>query len=112
MNEALDEDVLSKLQLALNVYPPDDFIEMYKWRDLGINSTAFDLKVMDPTYWKAIFAGRSEAFSHEYWKEAQAASAGIFGRGRGAISSVVMEIEPVASLIEGRKSVFPKVSTR
>jgi hypothetical protein len=74
---------------------------MYKWKDLGINSTEFDLEVMDPAYWKAICPGKSEAYSQDYWKEAQVASAEVFGRGRGAVTAVVMGIEPMSSLVEG-----------
>lgn len=99
--ESLDEETLSQLHIAPNSYPPDDLSEMYQWKDLGINSTEFDLEVMDPAYWKAICPGKSEAYSQEHWKEAQVASAELFGRGRGAVTAVVMGIEPMASLVEG-----------
>lgn len=101
LRESLDEDVLSELQIAPNVYPPDDFSEMYKWKDLGLTGTAFDLEVMDPAYWAAICPGKNTTYTHAYWKEAQEAAAEIFGRGRGSISSVVMGIEPMAGFVEG-----------
>jgi hypothetical protein len=99
--EALDSEALSQLHIAPNSYPPDDLSEMYRWRDLGVNSTEFDLEVMHPDYWKAICPGKSETYSQDYWKEAQVASAEIFGRGRGAVTAVVMGVEPMSSLVEG-----------
>lgn len=99
--QSLDENTLSQLHIAPNVYPPANFSEMYRWRELGCNSTEFDLEVMDPAYFKAICPGKSAAYPHEYWKEAQIASTEIFGRGRGTTTAVVMGIEPMSSLVEG-----------
>lgn len=99
--QSLDDDILSQLHMAPNMYPPDDFAEMYKWKDFGVNAAEFDLEVMDPAYFKAICPGKSEAYSHEHWKEAQEAAAEIFGRGRGSFQSLVTGIEPMSSLVEG-----------
>lgn len=99
--EALDDDVFGELQFAPNVYPPDDFDEMLRWKELGFNSVLFDLEVMDTAYWNAICPGKSTTYTHEYWKEAQVAAAEIFGRGRGSVSSTVIGIEPMAGLVEG-----------
>ena len=97
----LDEDVFRELQFAPNVYPPDDFSEMLKWKELGFNSVLFDLEVMDTAYWNAICPGKATTYTHEYWKEAQEAAAEIFGRGRGSVSSTVVGVEPMAGLVEG-----------
>ena len=101
LNESLDDDILSQLHIGANVYPPEDFNEMYKWKDLGVNAAEFDLEVMDPAYFKAICPGKSKSYSHEYWKEAQEVAVEIFGRGRGTYQSLVTGIEPMSSLVEG-----------
>lgn len=101
LRESLDEEILSQLHVAPNVYPPDDLGELYKWKDLGVNAAEFDLEVMDPAYFKAICPGKSKACSHERWKEAQEAAVEVFGRGRGAFQSLVTGIEPMSSLVEG-----------
>jgi len=99
--EALDEDTFRELQFAPNVYPPDDFDEMLSWKEMGFNSTLFDLEVMDTVYWNAICPGKATTYTHAYWKEAQETAAEIFGRGRGSVSSTVVGVEPMAGLVEG-----------
>lgn len=111
--ESVDEDILSQLHIGPEAFPPDDLSEMVKWRDFGLNSTAFDLQVMDPAYFKAICPGRGE---QSRWKEAQDAAAEIFGRGRGATTGIVMGIEPMGGLLEGieervSNGVWPQVYT-
>ncbi len=97
-HESLDADTLSQLQIASDVYPPEDLGELYKWRAFGLNSTQFDSQVMDPAYFKAICPGRGD---QRRWHEAQEAAAEVFGRGRGSSSLVVSGIEPMAGLLEG-----------
>jgi len=104
----VDADLLSSQQIAVNCYPPDDFSEFYKWRDLGINATSIDLEVMDPAYFAAICPGKNAAHPLEYWKEAQVAAAEVFGPWRGSGGSVVMGIEPMASLVEGAEERLSK----
>ncbi len=99
--ESLDKKILSQLHIAPNVYPPEDFEEMYVWKDLGVNAAEFDMEVMDPAYFKAICPGKSKAYPHELWKEAQDFAVEIFGRGRGVYQSLVTGIEPMDSLIKG-----------
>ena len=99
--ESLDEKILSQLHIAPNVYPPEDFEEMYKWKDLGVNAAEFDMEVMDPAYFRAICPGKSKAYPHERWKEAQEFAVEIFGRGRGVYQSLVTGIEPMDSLVKG-----------
>ena len=101
LSESLDAEILSQLHIAANVYPPEDFSDMHKWKELGINAAEFDLEVMDPAYFKAICPGKSKAHPQEYWKEAQEAAVEIFGRGRGTFQSMVMGIEPMSSFVEG-----------
>jgi hypothetical protein len=85
----------------LNTYAPEDFSEMYKWKELGINATEFDLEVMDPAYFAAICPAKHAYRPLEYWKEAQVASTEVFGPGRGTTTTVVAGIEPMSSLVEG-----------
>ncbi|KKK46566.1 hypothetical protein LCGC14_0728690 [marine sediment metagenome] len=101
LHESLDDEVLSQLHIAPNVYPPEDFEEMDNWKELGVNAVEFDLEVMDPAYFKAICPGKSKAHPFEYWKEAQETAVEIFGRGRGVFQSMVSGIEPMSSLVEG-----------
>jgi biotin synthase-related radical SAM superfamily protein len=95
---SVDADVLSELQIAPQVYPPSDLGELHKWKRFGINSTEFDIQVMDPAYFKAICPGRGE---QQHWLEAQEAAAEIFGRGRGAVSNLICGLEPMAGMLEG-----------
>jgi len=99
--ESLDKKILSQLHIAPNVYPPEDFEEMHKWKELGINAAEFDMEVMDPAYFRAICPGKSKAYPHERWKEAQDYAVEIFGRGRGVYQSLVTGIEPMDSLVKG-----------
>ena len=99
--ESIDEKILSQLHIGANVYPPDDLDEMQAWKDLGVNAAEFDLEVMDPAYFKAICPGKSKAYPHERWREAQEAAVEVFGRGRGTYQSLVTGIEPMDSLVKG-----------
>lgn len=101
LRDSIDHDVLSSLQIAANSYPPDDLSELYKWRDLGLNSVQFDLEVLDPAYFAAICPAKHAAHPQEYWKEAQVAAVDVFGRWRGCATSVVMGVEPMTPLVEG-----------
>lgn len=101
LREAIDDDVLSTLQISANTYPPEDLADLYKWRDFGLNMTQFDLEVMDPAYFPAVCPGKNAAHPFEYWREAQAASVEVFGRWYGTATSVVMGVEPMTSLVEG-----------
>ena len=94
----IDDATLSEIQMATDVYPPDDLGELYKWKSFGINSCEFDNQVMDPAYFKAVCPGRGD---QQHWFEAQEAAAEVFGRGRGSISNVVAGCEPLGGMIEG-----------
>jgi len=98
LHKALDDDILSQLQIASDVYPPDDLGELHKWKSFGMNAVQMDSQVMDPAYFKAICPGRGE---QRRWREAQEAAAQVFGRGRGSSSLIVEGIEPMAGMLEG-----------
>jgi hypothetical protein len=100
-HELLDEKILSQLLIGANVYPPENFEEMYEWKDLGVNGAAFDMEVMDSAYFRAICPGKSKAYPHQRWKDAQEFAVEIFGRGRGTFQALVTGIEPMDSLVEG-----------
>ncbi len=97
-HQSIDAEALSELQIAVQVYPPDDLAEMEKWKSFGINSSEFDNQVLDPAYFKAVCRGRGE---QQRWFEAEEASVEIFGRGRGTISNLVTGLEPMAGMLEG-----------
>ncbi len=94
----IDDATLSEIQMATDVYPPDDLEDLHKWKSFGINACEFDCQVMNPRYFKAVCPGRGR---QQHWFEAQEAAAEIFGRGRGSISNVVAGCEPLAGMIEG-----------
>ena len=98
IHERIGADLLSEIQIASDVYPPDDLGDLYKWKSFGMNSCQFDSEVMDPTYFRAICPAKGEK---QRWHEAQEAAAEVFGRGRGSSSLVVAGIEPMAQLLEG-----------
>jgi len=93
-----DDDAIAELQMATDLYPPDDLGDLYKWKSFGINACEFDCEIMDPAYFKAICPGRGE---QRHWQEAQEAAAEVFGRGRGSFGNTVTGIEPMAGLLEG-----------
>jgi len=97
-HDSLDDDTLSQLQIASDVYPPDDLGELCKWKSFGMNSCEFDSEVLDPTYFRAICPAKGEK---RWWHEAQEAAAEVFGRGRGSSSLFVEGIEPMSGMLEG-----------
>lgn len=111
LREYLGEEILSKLNLVYNHYPPDDFSDMYKWKELGINGVSIDLEVMDSAYFAAICPGKNASKPHAYWKKAQEAALEVFGPGR-VTGCIVMGIEPMSTLLKGiderlSKGIFP-----
>ena len=98
LNERIGADVLSELQIASDVYPPDDLGDLYKWRSFGMNSCQFDSEVVDPAYFRAICPAKGEK---QIWHKAQEAAAEVFGRGRGSSSLIVSGLEPMSELLEG-----------
>jgi len=101
LREALGEETFSKQRVIYNHYPPENFSEMYDWKEFGINGTSIDLEVMDPAYFPAICPGKNAYKPHAYWKEAQEASVEIFGPYLNTAGCIVVGIEPMSSLVEG-----------
>jgi len=101
LKEAIGEEVYKSIPKVYNHYPPDNFSDMHKWKEMGINSTSFDLEVMDDAYFKAICPGKSSHKPHEYWRKAQEYSVDVFGPLFGTIGCVVMGIEPMSTLVKG-----------
>ena len=110
--ETVGDDILSQNQIAEALFsPPDDLGLLDRWKDIGLNSTEFDTQIVAPDYFKAICPARGEQLR---WKEAQFASAEVFGRGRGATTGIVMGLEPMDGLLEGieeriSKGVFTQI---
>ncbi len=98
IREALGEDTFSRIARVVNNYPPKDLAEMDKWKELGINGTSFDVEIMDPAFYAAICPGKAEYAPHEFWLEAQNASAEIFD---WTTTGIVVGLEPMQGLLEG-----------
>ncbi|ABL64263.1 7-methyl bacteriochlorophyllide c oxygenase [Chlorobium phaeobacteroides] len=114
LREQLSPEVFNELHITANLYPPDDFKDMERWKASGINSTEFDLEVTDPDYFKAICPGKCATYPLEYWHAAQDASVEIFGPGRGTTSFILMGLEPMNCMLEGveerlSKGVYPNM---
>ncbi len=108
VREALGESVFSELPVIFNHYPPEDFSDFERLKELGINVTSLDLEVMDPAYFAAVCPGKHAYRPLEYWKEAQAASVDVFGPFTNTITGVVMGMEPLPLLIEGFEECLSK----
>jgi len=98
LHDTVDGDILRQLQVAADVYPPEDLGLLQRWKSFGINSAQFETEILDPDYFKAICPGRGE---QTRWFEAQEAAVEVFGRGRGCSSLFVSGIEPMAGMLEG-----------
>ncbi|NEX13431.1 MAG: hypothetical protein C1941_01820 [Prosthecochloris sp.] len=114
LREQVSPEVLNELHITANLYPPDDFKEMERWKASGLNSTEFDLEVTNADYFKAICPGKCATYPLEYWLEAQEASVEIFGPGRGTTSFILMGLEPMNLMLEGveermSKGVYPNM---
>ena len=101
LKDAVGDEMFKKLPKVYNHYPPEDFSDMHKWKDMGITTTSFDLEVMDDAYFAAICPGKAAYKPLSYLKEAQEYSVKVFGPLFGTISCVVMGIEPMSSLVKG-----------
>ena len=101
LRDAIGEETFKKLPKVYNHYPPEDFSDMKKWKDLGINTTSFDLEVMDDAYFAAICPGKAAYKPLSYFKKAQEYSVKVFGPLLGTIGCVVMGIEPMSTLVSG-----------
>jgi bacteriochlorophyllide c C-7(1)-hydroxylase len=98
IREAIGEEVFSEIIRVVNNYPPKDLSEMYKWKELGINGTSFDVEIMDPAFFAAVCPGKADYAPHEFWLEAQNASTEIFD---WTTTGLVVGLEPMQGLLEG-----------
>jgi len=101
LKDAVGDEIFKKLPKVYNHYPPEDFSDMHKWKEMGITTTSFDLEVMDDAYFAAICPGKAAYKPLSYLKKAQEYSVEVFGPIFGTIGCVVMGIEPMSSLVEG-----------
>jgi hypothetical protein len=101
ITNAIGSEMLSRLMVVYNLYPPDNFNEMNDWKELGINATCFDLEVMDSAYFPAICPGKAAYKPHQWWKDAQEASVEIFGPYLRTVSIVLKGLEPMHTLVKG-----------
>jgi hypothetical protein len=100
IREILDEKTFSELNLVYNFLPPEDFSDMYKWKELGINGTSIDQEVADPANFPVICPGKNAYKPHSYFQEAQEASVEVFGPLLHTTTDIVAGIEPMSSLVE------------
>jgi hypothetical protein len=108
LKDAVGDETFKKLPKVYNHYPPEDFADMHKWKEMGITTTSFDLEVMDDAYFGAICPGKAAYKPLSYLKDAQEYSVKVFGPLSGTISCVVMGIEPMSSLVNGFDERFSK----
>lgn len=108
LKNAVGDEMFKKLPKVYNHYPPEDFSDMHKWKEMGITTTSFDLEVMDDAYFAAICPGKAAYKPLSYLKEAQEYSVKVFGPLSGTVSCVVMGIEPMSSLVNGFDERFSK----
>ena len=101
LKDAVGDEMYKKLPKAYNNYPPENFSDMHKWKEMGITTTSFDLEVMDDAYFAAICPGKAAYKPLSYLKKAQEYSVEVFGPLLGTISCVVMGIEPMSTLVNG-----------
>jgi len=101
LKNAIGDKMYDTLPKVYNHYPPEDFADMHKWKELGINTTSFDLEVMDEAYFAAICPGKATYKPLSYLKKAQEYSVEVFGPLFGTIGCVVMGIEPMSTLVAG-----------
>ena len=96
LRDAIGEETFKKLPKVYNHCPPEDFLDMHKWKEMGITTTSFDLEVMDDAYFVAICPGKAAHKPLSYYKRAQEYSVEVFGPISGTIGCVVMGIEPMS----------------
>jgi len=109
LHDRLDSKTLRELHLVYNHYPPEDFSDFHRMKQMGIHSTSIDMEMVTSKAFKAICPGKHAYKPLEYWKEAQEAAleASLI-----SATNIVAGIEPKEALLEGvherlSKRVFP-----
>ena len=101
LKKALGDEKFSQIPKLYNHYPPEDFADMHKWKEMGITSVGIDLEVMDDAYYAAICPGKSAYKPLSYVRKAQEYSVKVFGPLFGTTGLLVMGIEPMSTLVAG-----------
>jgi len=101
LKKALGDEQFNQIPKVYNHYPPEDFADMHKWKEMGITSVGIDLEVMDDAYYAAICPGKAAYKPLAYVKKAQEYSVDIFGPLLGTTGLLVMGIEPMSTLVAG-----------
>jgi hypothetical protein len=109
LHHQLDSKTLSELHFVYNHYPPEDFSDFHRMKQMGIHSTSIDMEVVTSKAFAAICPGKHAYKPLEHWKEAQEASleASLI-----SATNIVAGLEPKQALLEGvherlSKGVFP-----
>jgi len=109
LHDRLEPKILRELHLVYNHYPPPDFADFHRIREMGIQSTSIDMEVVTPEAFQAICPGKHAYRPLEYWKEAQEAAleASLI-----SATNIVAGLERKEVLLEGiqerlSKGVFP-----
>ena len=115
IRERVDPGVLSEIPCVYNHFPPEDFRDMERWREMGIGFTCIDLEVMDAAFFAAICPGKNEYKPLSYWKEAQEVAVEVFGPMKTR-TNVVFGLEPMHTLLAGAeerltKGILPRLIT-
>ncbi len=100
IREALDEETFGKLNVVYNHYPPEDFSDMHKWKEMGVNGTSIDMEVASEESFPKICPGKNAYKPQSYWKAAQEASVDVFGPLLHTTTNIVAGIEPMDALVE------------
>ena len=101
LKKAIGEKLFNKIPKVYNHYPPEDFTDMHKWKEMGITSVSIDLEVMDDAYYAAICPGKAAYKPLSYVRKAQEYSVEVFGPLFGTTGCLVMGIEPMSTLVAG-----------
>ena len=111
-HESVDADILAELQVEVQLYPPKDLGEMFKWKGLGVNSAEFGNQAMDPAYFKAVCPGRGD---QRRSFDVQEAAAEVFGPGRrrplGVYAERPAKLEAFSGRMEPRSAGDGQAST-
>ncbi len=100
IRNALGEKTFKELLVVYNHYPPEDFKDMYEWKELGITGTCIDLEVVNDESFRKVCPGKSAYRPFTYWKESQEASVEVFGAYLNTSTNIVAGIDPMDELLE------------
>jgi hypothetical protein len=108
IHRTLDSEVVDELTLAYCHYPPEDFSDFRRLRDMGIQATSMDLEVVGDEAFRRICPGKHAYKPLDYWREAQEAAVEVFGPYWNTSTLVVVGLETIDTLVEGVKERLSK----